>query len=418
MNYNKLLDEFKLTLNELKKLHNSTKQSIQENQKKNQEILKEIADFKSKRKPNIPKEKLIESKLLLKNSYMPDKDFNENMNNYKSIMESRQIKESLLIDENFDDINKINPNNFQVSDLIRLNLVEKVYINENFEQEIETSYILMAVGLGSNRFFTNTTQTFDLNSKIEMIECKVNNQPVYNNFYNNTLTLNFHLYNGETCPIYYKYKRKDLDRNNKSKVAQKLWIGIWDSNAGYKAKYILNLHDKIKVVNFEKEFLKKTNDNSYYYFGVVPQEGLRTVAYFSKKKAKWNLIYRTKAKNNSGYCVDNMELKCPVYYKGGNNEIINLKICSSQANNVDNNYIKEQNNDYIVRYERLNTSKVFFDQQALLYNYCNKVWECNKKVIIPDDQKKNKKTFVDLVKKIQNQNKENIPLYRKFIFLC
>lgn len=270
----------------------------------------------------------------------------------------------------------------------------------------------MAVGLGQNRFFTNTTQTFDINSNIEMIECKINNQIVNNNYSNHTLTFNFKLNNGDKCNIYFKYKKKRNDIH--SKVANKFHVGISNIFSGYKGKFIMKLHNNIEVVNFEQDFFKKKNDNYYYYFGEIPNEGLMTCTYFSKKKAKWKLIHRVKTKNIGGYSINNVTAYCPEVFKGGNNEIINLKIVSNHIDKVDNDLIKLENGIYYARYANNEINKGFFDQQVLLYNYCNKVWECNKDVIIPDDEKNNKNTFVSLVNKIKFENKENIPLYREF----
>ena len=380
---------FENNLNEIKSIQNNLKETLSNINKIVQDFLVELNEKVKKENlnstPNNNDDDNLLSNKLLHRSRIYNFYYNDKFQKKKSFEEYFDEK-----NENFDKIENININLFKEPELLKLNWIEKYTITKNFEHEFEVKCILMGVGLKRNQMFNHWHYTFDSDENIKILKTEVDGVDTPINFYSNTLKFNIYIRNGEKMQIYFKYKINEHENNIYYK---KLYIGLPNILAGQKAKYFFKLNENYEVINFKENFLKKINDNEYYFFGMVPDEGIYTSCIISLKEAKWKLNLKLIITNESGEFIDNSYIKIIKKFVGGNNKIIDFKVESSNSSKIDNKYIFLNDDNFKVNFSNINLNIAYFNQNVILKNNVNNEWVCNLKPIIPVDEIKNKKIF-------------------------
>lgn len=400
---------FENNLNEIKSIQNNLKETLSNINKIVQDFLVELNEKVKKENlnstPNNNDDDNLLSNKLLHRSRIYNFYYNDKFQKKKSFEEYFDEK-----NENFDKIENININLFKEPELLKLNWIEKYTITKNFDHEFEVKCILMGVGLKRNQVFNHWHYTFDSDENIKIIKTEVDGVDTPINFYSNTLKFNIYIRNGEKMQIYFKYKINEHENNIYYK---KLYIGLPNILAGQKAKYFFKLDDNYEVINFKENFLKKLNNNEYYFFGMVPDEGIYTSCIVSLKEAKWKLNLKLIITNENGEFIDNSYVKIIKKFIGGNNKILDFKVESSNSSKIDNKYIFLNDDKFKVNFYNINLNIAYFNQIVTLKNNVNNEWICNLKPIIPVDEIKNKKIFSSLINEILEQDKTNTPIYIK-----
>ena len=207
-----------------------------------------------------------------------------------------------------------------------------------------------------------------------------------------------------------------LGEREERKIYRYEYYGLPKSLAGQVAKFSLILKGTFDIVNFKDYFLIKNtsnvNENEYFWGGVVPFGGKRTLLMLSKNKA--NFSFKSIISFHSNRNIRDSKLYIPIEYVGGNNEIINIKASSPQTNSI---FLDEERRQYIASYRNIRDTKGQFIIEGKLQNKCKGEWlvdvtdeEIDKN--IPPEDKLCKPQLQQIAKKIiedfdrHNKNKD------------
>ena len=317
----------------------------------------------------------------------------ENEDSFNEELQSQKV--------NFDE--EFISDKYEQPELIKKNWTQITTLTEDGGQEVEIYFILKAVGLQSNTSYKNWYYNFDIHSYNQVIFTEINSvldqNPIIKD---DILTFNFNIKNNEEIPIRFKYKSI---RKDKTQFYNQLYVGLNKILANRQAKFYLYCPETLTIVKFEENLFEKESDKKWIWEGIVPENGLNTRIAVSFSKSIWELTSTDGFYSNNN--ITNTVLMTPVLYKGGNNKIISNEIKSTIGNEINGNTIKiNKNNKYEIECKNLNTNDVYFTNIITLENSTNFKWNINnEKIKIPEDQKKNKEKFQNVVKEILNNNK-------------
>ena len=305
--------------------------------------------------------------------------------------------------------------------LLRKRWHEICYVYDDYDI-YDIYYDIKAVGLSRNSYFPYCSHGFKYDTKVEILTFAINGIESNYKYQNHSITFKINLSNLKTSSIYLRYKEyKNLDiltlgEREERKIYRNEYYGLSKSLAGQVAKFALILKGSFDIVNFKDYFLIKNtsnvNENEYYWGGVVPFGGKRTLIMFSKKIA--NISFKSIYNFHSNRNIRDSRLYIPIEYVGGNNEIINIRASSPQTNSI---FLDEERRQYVVRYRNIRDNKGQFIIEGKLQNKCKGEWlvdvtdeEIDK--IIPDEDKLCKPQLQQIAKKIiedfdkHNKNKD------------
>ena len=371
------IKELEIKIKEYEKKLENIKKTLNNEEQKNEEVTKEST--------------ILDNSMLL--SYKISNDL---------------FSSQILFDEEKSD-------NSQLKGLLRKNWNENVYIFNDYDIH-EIYFDLTAINIPEKAFFDSYNLGFNLGKKIEIIELKIEGENENFDFNNNLIKFNIHLGNMESNKIFLKYKELPLMEKltegeiNERKFFRNEIYGLSKKLQGIKAKFTLNIKCDFEVINFEEEFLIKTNDKEYTWGGIVPQEGKRTVLILSKLEAKFSFNIYKKIERNRNQPISKLKFLIPLCFEGGNNKIIKIKYSSNQTDQIQLNREKKECE---INFTNIEQNFADFSIEGELINRCKGEWECHLtdeeiENEIPEDFKKNKNIFKEKAENIiENYNIEH-----------
>ena len=292
-------------------------------------------------------------------------------------------------------------------DLLRKNWNEVCYVYDEYDIH-DVNYIIKAVGLPNNSFFSSASVGFYLDTDVVILVFEVDGKKKKYDYSQYSLTFNIRLRNLQTNKIHLKYKESPLKskmtegEKKERKFVKNQYYGISKNVAGQNAKFTLSIKCDFEVISFEDNFFIKTKEKEYTWGGKVPPTGKRTLVKMSKTKGKFNFNYVEAIKSRNSNPIKSTKMTVPVSFVGGNNEIIKIDCKSEQTDNVT---LKPEIRAYEINFLNTNSTKGEFKMIGELINRCKGEWICDltdKQIeeAIPNDYKTNKNKFKDFAEKI------------------
>ena len=375
------LKEIEIKIKEYKKKLQNAKKSMNTEEQKIEEVTKEST--------------IVDNSMLL--SYKISNDL---------------FSSQILFDEEKSD-------NSQLKGLLRKNWNETVYIYNEYDLH-EINFDLTAINIPEKAFYDSYNLGFNIGKKIEIIELKIEGKNENFDFENNLIKFNIHLGNMESNKIFLKYKELPLieelteDEIKERKFFRNEIYGLSKKLQGLKAKFTLNIKCDFEVINFEEEFLIKTNDKIYTWGGIVPKEGKRTVVILSKLEAKFSFNIYKKIERNRKQPISKLTFLIPLCFEGGNNKIIKIKYSSNQTDQIQ---LNKEKKECEINFTNIEQNFAEFSIEGELINRCKGEWNCDLtdeeiESLIPEDFKKNKQMFkhnaLKIIKEYDEEHKDDL----------
>ena len=403
-----------------------TTQKLEKNkilyEKKKYEIERDIKRIQNKTEKNVNEIKMKRKNTFKKfninqkqNDKMNDRLFTKGsmLFSIKDFSKAKNILDSIYIFKEEDE------DNYDKQELLRKNWYEICYIYDDYDI-YDINYELKAVGLPENTYFTCCSFGFVLDTKFEILTFEIDGKKADYTLEKYCLKFNINLKNLESNKIYIKYKESPLDDKltegeiRQKKITKIKYYGLSKRLVGQNAKFTLKNESNYEIINFEKEFLIKTNENEYTWGGEVPEGGKTTIIRLSKKEAKYSFYEKNVIKTVNNESINNTTLKVPFCYRNGNNKIINFNCLSNQTKKIKTD---EQNKLFTAQFLNLDSSKGEFIIQGELLNRCKGEWirdltDEEIESLIPEDFKFNKKRFkdiaLDIVREYDEEHKNDL----------
>ena len=415
-------DIISLYLNDIEE----TSQKLEKNkilyEKKKQEIEQDIKRIQSKTEKNVNEIKIKRKNTFKK--YNINQKQNDKMNDplftkgsmlftIKDFSKAQNILNSIYIFKDEDE------DNYDKQELLRKNWYEICYIYDYYDI-YDVNYELKAVGLPENTYFTCCSFGFVLDTNFEILAFEIDGKKTEYTLEKYSLKFDINLKNLDSVKVHIRYKEWPIDDKltegelKQKKMTKVKYYGLSKRLVGQNAKFTLKNESNFEIINFENEFLIKTNENEYTWGGKVPEGGKITIIRLSKKEAKYSFYEKNVIKTVDKQPINNTTLKVPFCYRNGNNKILNFNCSSSQTKNIK---IDEKNKLYTAQFLNLNSSKGDFLIQGELINRCKGEWICNLtdeeiESLIPEDFKFNKKRFkdiaLDIIREYDEEHKNDL----------
>ena len=367
--------------NNLKNIFDSKKKIFEEHIKKMKDLQNQI---------------IIQNKKEIKNNNGNNNLINEKNNNFqnlKNINDDRKrkiIEQSFLLNaknaskklELYKTINLFNNDNKSGSDLSRnqfkTNYHVICYMYDDYNM-YDIYYVLKIFNLKNGYKIDKSFFSFDINYVNEIQELSLNDIPS-NYLWEGKTYISFvvNLSNLESMKVHIKYKAtKNLEylNNNeieKRKLSRNEYFRLDSDLCGEKVKYSLILKGSFDIINFEEGFLIRNINNKeeteYSWGGVVPYGGKNFQFVMSKREAIWS--FNQELVISFEDFIEEATLYLPVYFVGGNNEIISIKPSSPQTTDI---ILDEENRKYIFKYINTNNKEIKINIKGEFKNNC-KAW--------------------------------------------
>ena len=413
---------------ELKNYHSYCKNAKQEIESKINYTKKQIEIAVSNSKKNRNKEFIKHSGNLKKNT-----SFNRSItNNFqdKNTIDPMFLKGSMLLGvNNFGEesdifktrliFNQKNQNyDYEESELLNKDWHEICEIHEKYDLH-EINYVLLAVGLDENCFFTSCSLGFILDRKINILIFEIDGQKSPYELKNSSLKFPIKLSNMQSNRIHLKYtEAKKLSKLSQGSLSElkffrSQYYGLLNNVSNQMAKYTLKIKCDFEVIDIENNTFRKTAEKEYSWGGCVPEGGLQAIVTLSKSIAKWEFFLKDELKSATGKNISNTKLTTPIPFEGGNNKIINFDYKSNNTNNIKKDLNKRT---FVINFINTNVTKVDFIIKGSLINRCKGEWVCNLtdaqiEENTPEEYKKKKNEFKiiaqNIIKNYDNNNKKN-----------
>jgi len=392
----KELEELNKYLKEKKDLHDIKKEEIEKDIEEIQTIVKKFAknsefiysSLLESLKLNSDEIKI--STKFLKNSMLLD---------LKEYLNSDIFKSTKLFNEDDNNENQENQN------LLEKNWNEKCYIYDEYDL-YDVNYELKAVGLPPNVYFSSSSFPFYVGSFVEINEFEIDGKKTEYKYENYSLKYEINLKNMESNKIHINYKeihsKENEGESTEKKIYRNNYYGISKNIKGQKAKFTLIIKCDFEVISFENLFLVKINDKEYSWGGEVPPEGKRTLVKLSKSIAKLNFEEKTRIESVKNKPIFKTKLIMPLFFQGGNNEILKLEYSSQQTDDIE---IKKERKQYEINFNNIKETYGEFIIKGELMNKCKGEWICDLsdeeiEKNIPKDYKNNKEKFKEIAEQI------------------
>ena len=384
----RLSEEKKIDIeNELKKMQEITDKKITEIKTKNIETFQKIY-IKKSNSSDSTNSKYLNSSMLF------------TIKNFTNV--KNELKTTYLFRES---ANK--KNEYELPLLLMKKWHEICYIKNDYDIH-DITYELKAVGLPAFMNFNASSFIFEPDISINILLFEIDGKQAIYKFEKHFIYFNINLKNLESNKIHIRYK--ESPKNEKMTEEEKKFRNLYRIKEygllerlvgqliGQKAKYILKNESDLEIVNFDNEFLIKTNDNEYQWGGIVPNGGKVTKVRMSKKEGIVHIYEKQKITTIDNTLIKNSNLKIPLGYIDGNNEIIKNEYDCNPKGQI--NLSKNNKNEriYDVYFKNINSYTAEFKLEKELKNKCKTTWVINLTneeidSLIPNDFKTNKALF-------------------------
>ena len=399
----KKVDEFKKMVNDLEADINSYQNKKEEINKNLNNIQTKINEYKNNIENihNIIKEETNKKEKLVPQKFIQNSMLVFNKDNPNDI-----YKSNLIFDKNIED-------DVKRPSLLYKKWNEKCYIYNEYDIH-EINFELKAVGLFGRIRLNNCLIGVGLDTSIEILEFKIDEQDSKAEYKNNSIRFNISLGNGESNKIYLKYKEIPLlnglteGEKNERKIFRCRFYGIKSYLKNQNAKFTLYNKSDFEIISFEDEFLAKSDDNGYTWGGEVPPNGKRTLTLMSKLEGKFHFEIIEKIENINKEPIKNEKLFVPFFFEGGNNNVTNLQYSSKETEQIEK---KENLKLYEINFVNIEDSFAKFTIKCEITNKCKGEWKCDLtdnelEEVIPKDVKENYEKFKELSERIIKEYNE------------
>ena len=215
---------------------------------------------------------------------------------------------------------------------------------------------------------------------------------------------NFGALNNQFAEFHFKYKY--YTNEDKSIIRQESIITKNTKNTY--CKLIVKIPDNYAVFSSKEIFHKKPKKNNiYFYNGISNEKQLYELFKFSFKKASWDIHqeFTLEAKENIEKCKFSMNR----IYKGGNLKENEFEVILDNGEYIDD----EKEDKFIFNFKDLNTNKTTIKLKVKVDNSISDYKYIEKKELITKIPEEDKQFFKDLSNKIINEDKSNMPNYKK-----
>ena len=327
---------------------------------------------------------------------------------YADTKESTILDNSLLLSYKITDnifssrilFKEENLDNYQFKGLIRQNWNEIINIYDDFNIH-DITFDLTAINIPEKSFYDSYQFAFNKDKKIEIIELKVEEKNENFILKDNSIKFDVYLGNKDSSKIFLKYKESLLiEKLTDGEIKERKFLrnetfGLSKKLKGQKAKLTLSFKCNFEVINFEEEFLIKTNEKEYKWGGIVPPNGKKTVVILSKLEGKFSFSLNNKIETINKEPITKIRFLFPLFFEGGNNKIIKIKYSSSQ---IDQIQINKEKKECEISLKNIQENYAEFKIEGELINKCKGEWNCELtdeeiEKEIPEDIKKNKEIF-------------------------
>ena len=402
-NYLYELEETSKFLEKNKKLYEQQKAEIEKDIKIIQnKTEKKVSEVKIKRKTTLKNYKLTEKE----NKKMNDPLFVKGsmLLTIKDFSKAKDIFNSIYLFKEEDE------KNYDKQDLLRKNWNEICYLYNDYDI-YDVNYELKAVGLPENVLFTSCSFGFVLDTDVTVLEFQVDGANSEYKLEKYSLHFNINLKNLESAKVHIKYKESPLENKltegerKQKNISKVKYYGLPKRLVGQNAKFTIKNMSDYEIINFENEFLIKTNENEYTWGGRVPEGGKTTIIRRSRKEAKYTFTEKLSIKTIDNQPINKTTLKVPFCYKNGNNQLTKFNLSSKQTQLIK---ADKSTKVYAIQYENTQSNKGECIIQGELINRCKGEWICDLsdeeiESLIPEDYKYNKNMFKQIALDIINQ---------------
>ena len=241
--------------------------------------------------------------------------------------------------------------------LFPTNINKNIYFNKNKTIETDLNFELKAFSPDENFIFNEYSLIHILkNDEIIILECNgIYNNNNENNNKNFTfdycsstkkITFFFTLHNQDSIKISLKYI---INNNNKNRLISNFYQYFYISKKFQYSNlnFTLKFSNNFNVLTYRPIILHRMAKNNYFFFGIVPKNGILLLFSLTPKFVKYKVTYKETFNllpNKNCYFF------VPKYFCGGNIKNISYNIKSSMSEIVDDKYIKENRGNFILTF--------------------------------------------------------------------
>lgn len=249
------------------------------------------------------------------------------------------------------------------SDLTIENWQQRTDLSPNLiEQEINWT---LSADTEPNSYYNSWSYIFDPLQKIEIKEIYVNGSLGKYQFAGNRLQIELpKVQNKEKVQITLKYR--ELENNNLYFCQQYITIPKWV--AGAASKLSVTIPNNTSLCGRLRKFSR--NNNSFFWTGIVPPEGLSELFQYTSRQAHWQ-IHKNIQISGSG-TTQGFEIYLPLYFTTGQNKVLKNELLSSLpelSKTISQNYqvfkFKSLNKITMTLTAQINTGEEFYKFELL-----------------------------------------------------
>ena len=278
-------------------------------------------------------------------------------------------------------------------------------------QEIDVTVRLRAEGLLYDRqYYKSWTYIFDPKSRINVLEAEALPPSKYKStFGDNKLNIEFSkLYNNKEVVLHFKYQQLNDD---KVKYIKREWTHI--------PKFAAGANGSLTVIVMPDMDIYSTNDTltadyygNYHWSGIVPKNGVAELFEMTMKEAEW-LVSTTVNITNRTTSLNNLKITIPMDFVGGNNEILEYNVSTSQG--VGDDIIEKKDDKITVNFKKYQNSTGFIKIDARIKNNYNNFYWLNN-FDINETLKINNEYIAEyntLINNIKQRDTSDLPIHIK-----
>lgn len=280
-------------------------------------------------------------------------------------------------------------------------------------QIVNIKLLMKVYDLKKGYFYNNWSYNFPKDRDITFISGDALNSNDSNVVFDkNTNSIKFtfkKLFNGDEIFLDFKYR---INNSEKYKYTKTEYVYIPPFANGASATLSVNFSRLNNLTRFSNNEKFECIRDVCTWIGKIENDGFFDTFELTKNKARW--VITTALNMQNGLPFGNFNLKMPLYYVGGGNNVLNLKISNNQHKNIDYDNIKYDDNYIYVNFTDYNENEAFVKVEGIVENnydtkkYWLKELDPNKLVEVDGELSLLLNNVINI---IRNNNTENEPMH-------
>ena len=338
-------------------------------------------------------------------AYFEGKISNENLRGFINYSKRTNYKIYKYIPEFAKLENQIISSQSNKNDSIAVLAKYKNVVFTEYGQDISELFKLKLINSGEGVSYPSYNIGLLSKTQTSVESVQLNGKNADYSFNNSLITINnFGIRNNQFAEIFVKYKY--MTNLDKSLIRKEHIITPQTKNAY--CKIYITIPDNYVVLSSKENFTKSPKNNNVYVFnGISKEEELNEYFEFCYKKGNWD-IYKEYTLSSSG-AIEQCTLTLDRLYKGGNYKMNNYEIINKNGEFIDD----EKNNEYIFNFKNLNTNRTSIGFKLRAENSTSNYQYKERPELITKIPEEDKQFFKSLSNQILQQDKTNIPIYKK-----